>query len=233
MQWRWELPCGAGPAVLPFAACEVTIEDDDDTKDVACFSSEFFAPVFVVARLSVDWALDTDAQATLKRMCDSGDVSAGGAEGAAALRALASAFLKSAVPFANDVLWGNLVTVLQVDADTQASLPEEVQEAVDALEYGSVVVNHGAGQAYFQTVGTWGGFQGPDTSVADARSGVGLINNMLLYDHPQKSVVWFDWDAKAPLMPEKGVPAWLAKPMAGAMSGGLGGLWTALRPGRH
>jgi aldehyde dehydrogenase (NAD(P)+) len=66
---------------------------------------------------------------------------------------------------------------------------------VDELRFGAVGVNVFSAMAYSTPHALWGGFQGGGSTLADVRSGLGCINNTLMFDHPQK------WVTQAHLLP--------------------------------
>jgi acyl-CoA reductase-like NAD-dependent aldehyde dehydrogenase len=99
-----------------------------------------------------------------------------------------SDFLKSAVSFCNDTVWGTLNAEIIVDPKTQKQLGGELETAIENLRYGSVVVNHWPALSYALGVTTWGAF--PGHTFQDIRSGVGVVHNTFLFDRPQKSVIW-------------------------------------------
>lgn len=96
-------------------------------------------------------------------------------------------FLRNAVDFCNDVLWGTLNASMIVHPETRRDLGIVVNEAIDDLEYGSVVLNHWPALSYALGVTAWGG--APGSPLDDIQSGRGWVHNTLLLDAPQKSVV--------------------------------------------
>ena len=62
-----------------------------------------------------------------------------------------------------------------------------VEQAIADLRYGSVVVNHWGALAHFMMVTPWGAF--PGNEPFDIQSGAGFVNNPLMFDRPQKSVI--------------------------------------------
>lgn len=100
----------------------------------------------------------------------------------------ALAFLKNAVAFCNDVVWGTLNVALIVHPTTAAVLGRAVEDAIADLRYGTVAVNHWPALAYGLGVTSWGAFPGHELN--DVRSGIGVVHNTYLFDKPQKSVVY-------------------------------------------
>lgn len=204
------------------------LESVDDAKNVAGFSDEFFAPVLVVAHLSVANELSSAEREKLQAPSN-GNALDGDADDAA-LQALCAAFLKQGVELVNKHMWGNLCAALYVPPAVQSALKSEVQAAVDALRCGAVAVNRGTFAPAMMPQGMWGGYQGADTSMANPRSGVGAAYNTMLFDHPQKQALWFDFKPDAELAMAGPIPALVAKPLVGALTGGVAGVLTALQP---
>jgi acyl-CoA reductase-like NAD-dependent aldehyde dehydrogenase len=99
----------------------------------------------------------------------------------------APAFLREAVPFANEHVWGTLSAVMLVDAPTMRRHRDAVEEALAALRYGAIGVNVWSGATFGLGVTTWGAF--PGSPLENIRSGRGVVHNAMLLDHPQKSIV--------------------------------------------
>lgn len=97
------------------------------------------------------------------------------------------AFLREAVPFVNEHVWGNLSAVLLVDGRTRRRHVGEVEAALATLRYGGVGLNVWTGANFALGVATWGAY--PGNTLANVRSGIGVVHNTLLFDHPQKSIV--------------------------------------------
>ncbi len=108
----------------------------------------------------------------------------------------AEAFIEKAVAFANETLWGNLVATILVHPKSMKDpkIETAVNRAIANLRYGSVVVNHLGVMAYMLTVTSWGAYPGQD--IYDIQSGIGTVNNVLMFDHPQKSVVYYPFIQK-------------------------------------
>lgn len=97
------------------------------------------------------------------------------------------AFLREAVPFVNEHVWGNLSAVLLVDGRTGRRHRGEVEAALATLRYGGVGLNVWTGANFALGVATWGAY--PGNTLANVRSGIGVVHNTMLFDHPQKSIV--------------------------------------------
>ena len=96
-------------------------------------------------------------------------------------------FLEKAVTFANDRCWGTLSCCVLVHPATEKTHPAAVTKAIDELRYGGIGINVWPGLIYGLVSPSWGAF--PGHSPDDIRSGVGVVHNAWLFDHPEKSVV--------------------------------------------
>jgi len=98
-------------------------------------------------------------------------------------------FIDRAVDFVNGTLWGTLAATILIhpksllDPEIVASL----ERALTNLRYGTISINEAIVMAYFPGTAPWGGFPGHD--IYDVQSGIGVINNYLMFDRPQKTVM--------------------------------------------
>ena len=221
----------AGAPVLPLIISHVAIDSAEDLDAIPACQREIFGPCFVIARLRHSDHLPARTLATLaalkSRPASAQAPAALTEDEQAAVGALRTAYLERAVPLVNGHLGGNLVATLFSAESSPDRRPPEVQRAVDALEYGSVVVNGLAVLPYTVATGMWGGFQGEHTSTAEPQSGVGVVNNLLLFDYPQKQALWLGFEQD--LNVDVAMPAWLAKLIVALVSGGPRGVLQALR----
>jgi acyl-CoA reductase-like NAD-dependent aldehyde dehydrogenase len=96
-------------------------------------------------------------------------------------------FLSAAVEFANERCWGTLSCMILIDEATQRAHADEFDSALERLRYGGIAINAWAGFIYGLVSPTWGAFPGhPNT---DIQSGVGVVHNTFMFDHPQKTVI--------------------------------------------
>ena len=70
-----------------------------------------------------------------------------------------------------------------LDPEISASL----ERALTNLRYGTISINELGVLAYLAGTATWGGFPGHD--IYDVQSGIGVTNNYLMFDRPQKTVM--------------------------------------------
>ena len=100
----------------------------------------------------------------------------------------AADFLEQAVDFANENIWGSLSCVMLIDKKTQRSHQAILERSIGNLRYGSIGVNIWTGANFAMPAMTWGAF--PGNSIAEVESGIGVVHNAYLFEHPQKSIVY-------------------------------------------
>ena len=98
-------------------------------------------------------------------------------------------YLRRAVEFANQRLWGSLCATLLVHPRTltDAAVRESFDQAVSELRYGTVAVNQWAGIGFGLVSTTWGAH--PGHPVHEIQSGAGVVHNTYMFDRPQKTVL--------------------------------------------
>jgi acyl-CoA reductase-like NAD-dependent aldehyde dehydrogenase len=99
-----------------------------------------------------------------------------------------AAYLRDAVNFANERLWGTLGANVVIHPATQRELAKEFDDAIAALRYGCVAVNAWTAFGFLLAEATWGAF--PGHTLGDIRSGIGVVHNSYLFSRAQKSVVY-------------------------------------------
>lgn len=96
-------------------------------------------------------------------------------------------FLRAAIEFANERLEGTLGANIVIHPQTAKELGDELEWAIEALDYGSVAVNTWTGVAYLITRAPWGA--APGRTVDDIQSGIGMVHNSLMFGEARKIVV--------------------------------------------
>jgi acyl-CoA reductase-like NAD-dependent aldehyde dehydrogenase len=99
-----------------------------------------------------------------------------------------ASFLREAVAFANEHVWGTLSCMLIIDYRTRMRYRTEYEAALEALRYGGIGVNVWAGANFALGEPSWGAY--PGNTLDNVGSGIGVVHNTMLYDHPQKSIVY-------------------------------------------
>jgi aldehyde dehydrogenase (NAD(P)+) len=97
-------------------------------------------------------------------------------------------YLRDAVAFANDKLWGTLGANVIVHPKTARENAAALDTAITDLRYGCVAVNAWTGVGFLLCESTWGAF--PGHTLNDVRSGIGVVHNAHLFSKAQKSVVY-------------------------------------------
>lgn len=112
-------------------------------------------------------------------------------------------FVRAAVDFCNDVVWGTLSMTILADPRTLRD-PETgpaIERAVADLRYGSIGVNLWHAMSFALATTAWGAY--PGHRATDIQSGCGFVGNAFLFADPQKSVVRGPFVARP-------APAWFA-----------------------
>ncbi|MFZ1754198.1 MAG: aldehyde dehydrogenase family protein [Caldilineaceae bacterium] len=97
-------------------------------------------------------------------------------------------FLRRAVVFCNERLWGTLAANIIVHPATIARRRRAFEQALADLHYGSINVNIWAASGFMLSQTSWGGY--PGHTLNSAGSGIGLVHNTFLFDQAQKSIVY-------------------------------------------
>ncbi|MHC4836880.1 MAG: aldehyde dehydrogenase family protein [Planctomycetota bacterium] len=101
-------------------------------------------------------------------------------------------FLEQAVDLVNEKVYGTLSANLIASPTTPRAA---LDRAVARLRYGTVGMNIWAGMGFVLGSTTWGAF--PGHAVEEPGSGIDVVHNAFLFDHPQKSVL------KSPFRPSR------------------------------
>jgi aldehyde dehydrogenase (NAD(P)+) len=99
----------------------------------------------------------------------------------------AAAFLRNAVAFVNEVPHGTLGVSILIHPRTIAELGPAFDDAIAALRYGCVAINSWPGVGFLLASASWGAY--PGNTLDDVGSGIGVVHNAFLFDHPQKTVI--------------------------------------------
>ena len=96
-------------------------------------------------------------------------------------------FLEAVVPFVNEKVWGTLSCSLILHSESEKRYPEAVDQAIAGLKYGGIGINVWPGLIYGLVTTTWGAH--PSHTLDNIGSGIGVVHNSFLFDHPEKSVL--------------------------------------------
>lgn len=91
-------------------------------------------------------------------------------------------FIRKAVDFANDGMWGTLGCSLIVHPKSLADpeVARAVDQAIADLRYGTVVVNHWSALGFLLGSTPWGAY--PGHTLDDVQSGIGFVHNSMMID---------------------------------------------------
>ena len=98
-------------------------------------------------------------------------------------------FLRRAVDFANERLWGTLCAAITVPPEFRREQRHEatLRDCLDCLRYGCIGVNHWPGMMYALISLPWGGH--PSSQLSDAQSGIGWVHNSYRLNGVEKSIL--------------------------------------------
>jgi len=100
----------------------------------------------------------------------------------------AEQFLRSAIQFANEQLFGTLGANIIIHPSTIAAIGRRrFEEILQDLRYGTIAINAWTGVGFLSPAATWGAF--PDHTLRDIQSGIGVVHNANLFDKPERTVV--------------------------------------------
>jgi Aldehyde dehydrogenase family len=123
-------------------------------------------------------------------------------------------FIRKAVEFANDGMWGTLGCSLIVHPKSlkDPEVQRAVEQGIADLRYGTIAVNHWSAIGFLLGATPWGAY--PGHTIDDVQSGIGFVHNSLMLDEAdiEKTV------CRGPFrMPVK--PTWFAINKTGHKSG--------------
>ena len=151
---------------LAFLAVYLDVGIDGSCNNDYAFKNEAFAPVVCFATVNdADGPLSADP--TNERA--------------------AASFLAAAPAIVNDRLYGSLSATVILHPSTEAAFPAQCDRLVANLAYGTVCVNAWTALCYGLDSCSWGAF--PGEALQGVQSGIGVVQNTLLFDHVQKTVV--------------------------------------------
>ena len=108
--------------------------------------------------------------------------------GVAELPGTGEFFLNAAIDAANERLHGTLGANIVVHPDTLAAFGWRFEQCLARLRYGTIAVNAWTGVGFLTARARWGAF--PGHTLEDIQSGRGVVNNALLLDDTERSVVY-------------------------------------------
>ena len=98
------------------------------------------------------------------------------------------AFLRAAIAYANDKLYGTLGANILIHPATIRAIGQKKFEAIVAeLRYGCIAINAWTGLGFLLAQAPWGAF--PGHTLDDVRSGIGFVHNSFMFDSAERTVV--------------------------------------------
>ncbi len=98
------------------------------------------------------------------------------------------AYLRAAVSYANDTLYGTLGGNILIHPRTLRKIGKKrFEEIIAEFRYGTIAINAWTGLGFLLTVCPWGAF--PGHTLDDVQSGIGSVHNTFMFDKPERTVV--------------------------------------------
>ena len=98
------------------------------------------------------------------------------------------AFLRAAIAYANERLYGTLGANILIHPSTIRRIGKaRFEEILAELRYGCIAVNAWTGLGFLLAQAPWGAF--PGHTLDDVRSGIGFVHNSFMFDKPERTVV--------------------------------------------
>ena len=96
-------------------------------------------------------------------------------------------FLDAAVALVNHDFVGTLGANVIVEPRAANAMGDGFLAAIAALHYGTIGINVWTGLGFLTAAAPWGAY--PGATIADVKSGIGVVHNALLIDSPERVVV--------------------------------------------
>ena len=98
------------------------------------------------------------------------------------------AFLRAAIAYANNKLYGTLgANILIHPATIRAIGRQKFETIVAELRYGCIAINAWTALGFLIPQAPWGAF--PGHTLDDVRSGIGFVHNSFMFDKPERTIV--------------------------------------------
>ena len=156
------------PADLPFLAIHLNITSDGDCSNDYALKNEAFGPVICFVTVEDNPGLVVDGSDALSQSAT-------------------ATFMTNVASIANEQLYGTLSCTVILHPNTEKVLPEACERLLAELKYGCICVNAWTALCYSMDTCSWGAF--PGEKLENVASGIGIVQNTLLFDHVQKTVV--------------------------------------------
>jgi len=97
-------------------------------------------------------------------------------------------FCSKAVDYVNNELWGNLGVTVLIKNHNKKTNQDILNTYIEELKYGTVAINEWSALGFVIPTLPWGGYPGNKDN--DIQSGQGYVHNALLFESPQKGIVY-------------------------------------------
>ena len=97
-------------------------------------------------------------------------------------------FCSNAVDYVNNHLWGNLGVTVLIKNHKKKTNQGILNTYIEELKYGTVAINEWSALGFVIPTLPWGGYPGNKDN--DIQSGQGYVHNALLFESPQKGIVY-------------------------------------------
>ena len=103
----------------------------------------------------------------------------------------AEGYLRAAIAYCNDELYGTLGANIVIHPATKRQLGAKFDELLAELRYGCIAVNAWTGVGFLAVQTSWGAF--PGHSLDDVQSGIGTVHNTFMFDKPERTIITAPW----------------------------------------
>ncbi len=104
----------------------------------------------------------------------------------------AETYLRSAIAYANDQLYGTLGANILIHPKTISEIGKKrFEEIIADLHYGTIAINSWTGLAFLATSCPWGAF--PGHTPQDVQSGIGTVHNTFMLESTERVVIQAPW----------------------------------------
>lgn len=104
----------------------------------------------------------------------------------------AQAYLRAAIAYANDELWGTLGANIIIHPHTIKEIGNaKLEEILADLRYGTIGINVWCGLGFLINSCPWGAY--PGHTLDDVQSGIGTVHNSFMLEKTEKTIAYAPW----------------------------------------
>ncbi len=96
-------------------------------------------------------------------------------------------YLRNAIDYCNDRLYGTLGANIIIDPATRRELAGDWNELIMELRYGCIAINAWSGVGFLSPQVPWGAF--PGHTPEDVQSGIGFVHNTYMFDDVERTII--------------------------------------------